>query len=210
MPNASSPVVQPAGNYYDKYNTRNPIARMLMNGFLQSFEGLVSKCDGIGNALEVGCGEGELSMRLARRGISVKGFDISEEVVLEARRRADAAGLEIPFSVGSALDLDPAIHSADLVVCCEVLEHIENPEAVLRLLAASARKRLLVSVPREPIWRVLNLARGRYIGDLGNTPGHIQHWSRDRFMSFLSSHAEVLEVATPLPWTMALCRPKAA
>lgn len=209
MPNASSPVVQPAGNYYDKYNTRNPVARMLMNGFLQSFETLVGKCGGIENALEVGCGEGELSMRLARRGISVKGFDIAEEVVLEARRRADAAGLEIPFSVGSALDLDPALHSADLVVCCEVLEHIEDPGTVVRLLAACARKRLLVSVPREPIWRVLNLARGRYIGDLGNTPGHIQHWSTRDFVTLLSKHVDVLEVATPLPWTMVLCAPKA-
>jgi hypothetical protein len=30
-------------------------------------------------------------------------------------------------------------------------------------------------VPREPIWRIGNMARGRYLGDLGNTPGHIQH-----------------------------------
>lgn len=210
MPNASTRVVQPAGNYYDKYNTRNPIARWLMDGFLRSFESLVDKCADANGALEVGCGEGELSIRLSRRGLAVKGFDIAEEVVQEARRRADVAGLRIPFSVGSALELDPSTQAADLVVCCEVMEHLEDPERVLRLLAACARKYLLVSVPREPVWRVMNLARGRYISDLGNTPGHIQHWSRDRFIAFLARHVDVIEVATPLPWTMALCIPKTA
>lgn len=206
MVNASTKVVQPAGNYYDKYHTRNPIARRLMDNFLAAFESQLDRCGDARDALEVGCGEGELSMRIARRGIDVSGFDIAEEVVFEARRRADAAGLSIPFSVGSALDLDPAKQSADLVVCCEVLEHLEEPERVLRLLATCARKHLLVSVPREPIWRVLNLARARYIGDMGNTPGHIQHWSTRSFVSFLEQHVDVVAVSTPLPWSMVLCK----
>lgn len=210
MPETPEPVFQPAGNYYDKYNTRNPIARRLMQGFLQSFERLVDRCDDAATALEAGCGEGELSMRLARRGKTVSGFDIAAEAVLEARRRAAAAGLEIPFEVGSALDLDPATRSADLVICCEVLEHVEQPDEVMRRLAACARRWLLVSVPREPVWRVLNLARGRYIGDLGNTPGHIQHWSKTGFVEFVSRHADVVEVASPLPWSMVLCRPRGA
>jgi len=208
MATANTRVVQPAGNYYDKYHTRNPIARRLMNGFLTSFESMVDRCAGVANALEVGCGEGELSMRLARRGLAVSGFDIADEVVLEARRRAEAAGLAIPFTVGSALDLDPPAQAADLVVCCEVLEHLEDPRQVLRLLAATARKYLLVSVPREPIWRALNIARARYVGALGNTPGHIQHWSRNGFVAFLEQEVDVIAVATPLPWTMALCAPK--
>ena len=208
MIDASPKVVQPAGNYYDKYNTRNPIARRLMNGFLAAFESLVERCGDSSSALEVGCGEGELSMRLARRGKAVKGFDIAEEVVIEARRRSQAAGLSIPFYVGSALDLEPEAQAADLVVCCEVLEHLEEPERALRLLAATARKHLLVSVPREPVWRALNLARGRYVTDLGNTPGHIQHWSTRGFVSFLERHVDIVSVATPLPWTMVLCKPR--
>ena len=38
----TSSVIQPAGNFYDKYNTRNPIARALMQGFLRAFEELVA------------------------------------------------------------------------------------------------------------------------------------------------------------------------
>ena len=67
---------QPAGNYYDKYNTRNPIARRLMRGFLEAFNSLY-KMTGATQAIEVGCGEGELSMRMASSGLQVRAFDIA-------------------------------------------------------------------------------------------------------------------------------------
>jgi len=61
-------------------------------------------------------------------------------------------------------------------------------------------------VPREPIWRILNMARGKYWRALGNTPGHLQHWSRSGILGLLAEHFEIVEVRTPLPWTMVLCR----
>ena len=64
----------------------------------------------------------------------------------------------------------------------------------------------IVSVPREPLWRALNLGRLKYLRDLGNTPGHLQHWSRRSFLSFLERRLEVVAVRSPVPWTMALCR----
>ncbi|WP_207642472.1 hypothetical protein, partial [Desulfosporosinus sp. I2] len=65
---------------------------------------------------------------------------------------------------------------------------------------------IILSVPREPLWRILNLARGKYIPDLGNTPGHIQHWSKKSFLRLVNRYFDVLEVKSPLPWTMVLCR----
>ena len=50
------------------------------------------------------------------------------------------------------------------------------------------------------------LARGKYLGDLGNTPGHVNHWSRRGFLGLLSRRFEIVEARTPLPWTMALCK----
>ena len=100
----------------------------------------------------------------------------------------------------------PAGDAAELVVCCEVLEHLADPERGLAVLASLARPWLLVSVPREPVWRALNLARGHYFADLGNTPGHLNHWSRRGFVNWLSTRLSVVEVRAPLPWTMALCR----
>jgi len=65
---------------------------------------------------------------------------------------------------------------------------------------------LLVSVPREPLWRALNLARGAYVRDLGNTPGHLNHWSRRAFVALLSRFGEVVQLRSPFPWTMVLVR----
>ena len=92
------------------------------------------------------------------------------------------------------------------MLCCEVLEHVPDPARALAVLAALARPHLIVSVPREPLWRALNLARGRYWRALGNTPGHLQHWSTPAFLALLQQHLEVVELRTPLPWTIARCR----
>jgi len=204
----SSRVVQPAGNFYDKYNTRNPIAKTMMQGFLRSFTDLAGLAAPAGTALEIGCGEGELSIRLAADGWRVQGCDIAPEAVEEACRRAQIAGMSIPFRTLNVLDARKEYEACDLVVCCEVLEHLDDPSAALKILAGLARQYLLVSVPREPIWRVLNMARGRYWSDLGNTPGHIQHWSRASFLSLLGRDFDVIAVRSPLPWTLALCRVK--
>ena len=195
---------QPAGNYYDKYHTRNPIARWLVSGFLHSFEELATlQPERV--AVEVGCGEGELSMRLAQAGFRVTGYDIAEEAIAEARQRVAQAGLSIPLEVAALGKLSERVR-APFVVCCEVLEHLDDPQAGLDDLARIAQSWLLVSVPREPLWRALNLCRGRYLGELGNTPGHVNHWSAGAFLRFLERRFEVHAVRRPLPWTMALCR----
>ncbi|RUV36820.1 methyltransferase domain-containing protein [Mesorhizobium sp. M7A.F.Ca.MR.148.00.0.0] len=193
------------GNYYDKYNTRNPIARYLMDGFLSSFDMLTAKT-GVRNAYEVGCGEGNLSIRLHDRGWNVRGSDLESVSVSEANEQCTKRGLEPIFETRSLFDLTPEVASAELVICCEVLEHIPDTEQALAILKSLAKPYLLVSVPREPVWRALNMARGKYISSLGNTPGHIQHWSSASFINLLGKSLEVVEVLKPLPWTMALCR----
>lgn len=194
-----------AGNYYDKYNSRNPLVRWLMSGFFGAFERLVLRSRA-NTAHEIGCGEGNLSLRLAQGGIEVRGCDVSEEIVKLARSRAFDRGMTIPFEVKSLYELQASKDTAELIVCCEVLEHLPDPQRALEILAALAQPYLIVSVPREPLWRLLNLCRLKYITDLGNTPGHLQHWSTRAFLQFLHQRFDVLAVELPLPWTMALCR----
>jgi SAM-dependent methyltransferase len=203
--NPFSAGVERGGNVYDKYASSNPIARRLVAGFMSDLDELVARTDAH-EAHEVGCGEGELSIRLARRGIRVRGTDAFPQVLEEARRRASAAGVEVDFEATPVEQLRPEHDAAELIVCCEVLEHVDDPTKAAEVLARLARPWLIASVPREPLWRALNLARLSYVGALGNTPGHLSHWSKRGFEQFLGDRFEVVEVRTPTPWTMALCR----
>jgi SAM-dependent methyltransferase len=193
------------GNVYDKYSTPNPVERRLVEGFLTQLDELVART-GARDAHEVGCGEGELAMRLARGGLRMRGTDAFPEVIAEARERARAEALEIDYEATPVEELDPDRHGAELIVCCEVLEHLDDPGRALEVLEALARPWLIASVPREPLWRVLNIARLKYWGEWGNTPGHLGHWSKRGFLGLLEPAFEVIEVRNPLPWTMALCR----
>jgi 2-polyprenyl-3-methyl-5-hydroxy-6-metoxy-1,4-benzoquinol methylase len=193
------------GNHYPKYTVRNPIARRLVDGFLAALAELARR-SGARRVHEIGCGEGFLSTMLAQSGLAVRGSDVSPAAVASARRRAAALGLPVTFRVADLYDLTPPADGAELVVCCEVLEHLTDPDRALGVLARLAQPNLIVSVPREPLWRMLNLARCRYWRALGNTPGHLQHWSTQSFLALLEAHVEIREVRTPLPWTMALCR----
>jgi ubiquinone/menaquinone biosynthesis C-methylase UbiE len=104
----------------------------------------------------------------------------------------------------SAYELPFEDASFDLVVCCEVLEHLEHPGRGLAEAVRVAKKAVLVSTPREPLWRVLNVARGRYLRDLGNTPGHVQHFGRRSLVRLVESRLRVVETRTPVPWTVVL------
>jgi 2-polyprenyl-3-methyl-5-hydroxy-6-metoxy-1,4-benzoquinol methylase len=196
-----------AGNVYPKYTTRNPLARLLVGNFIASLRHLVGQT-GARQVHEVGCGEGFLARQLAADGYRMRGSDLSPATIAQARQHSAGIAPPITFQVADLYHLDPARDAAELVICCEVLEHVPDPERALGILKTLARPYLIVSVPREPLWRILNVARGKYWPALGNTPGHLQHWSHRAFVSLLVQHLEVLEVRAPLPWTMALCRVK--
>lgn len=176
-----------------------------MDGFIGQLLELAERT-GAREVHEVGCGEGELARRLAARGLRVRGTDAAPEVIKEARSRAEAAGVPVEFRAASVEELEPARDSAELIVCCEVLEHLPDADAGLAVVARLADPWAIVSVPREPLWRSLNVARLKYLHDFGNTPGHVNHWSRRAFLRFLERRLDVVEVRTPLPWAMALCR----
>ena len=196
------------GNAYDKYGSSNPVVKHIMRGFHDALDELVSisQPDSIH---EIGCGEGFWVAHWINQGLAARGSDFSEQVIEIARNNALDHGIaQSNFSQKSIYDLKAEADGADLIVCCEVLEHLENPEEALEVLKKIVHGHLLVSVPREPLWRLLNMVRGRYLGSAGNTPGHIQHWSRNSFIDMVQDYFDVAETRSPLPWTMLLCRPK--
>lgn len=189
------------GNLFDKFRARNPAVRLIVDNYKQQLWDLIRDLH-VRTILEVGCGEGHIATFLgAVTGSSIHAVDIDAGVILEARTRCPAA----TFAVADGLFLPYRSKSFDLVAACEVLEHVERPDDFLVEMQRVSRRYCLLSVPREPMWRTLNVLRGAYVTALGNTPGHIQHWSAQAFLRLLRRHFGVLEVRHPLPWTLALC-----
>lgn len=191
-----------AGNVYDKYGTKNPVERYLVGRFMDTVLRLAGSA-APATVLEVGCGEGRVAdaLRRAIPGSRVYGCDISADIVAGA----GAEYPEVGFFRASAYEIPAPSASFDLVVACEVLEHLDEPERALDEIRRVMRGGALVSVPCEPLWRAMNMMRGKYIGSLGNTPGHVKHWSRAGIIRLLTKYFDVAEASSPLPWTVCLC-----
>jgi 2-polyprenyl-3-methyl-5-hydroxy-6-metoxy-1,4-benzoquinol methylase len=202
---ATAPGV-PTGNTFDKYGSTNPLVRRLMAGFERTLDELLAIA-APASILDVGCGEGVLTEAWARRlgGGRVVGVDLEDPKL--AAQWAGRAGPNLEFRT---VDVDGGLPfgegSFELVAATEVLEHVGDPEALVREMARVASAHLLVSVPREPLWRILNLARGAYVRELGNTPGHLNHWTAGSFARLLQTVGEVVQPRAPFPWTMLLVR----
>ncbi len=193
----------PTGNTYDKYRSKNPIERRLMKGFFAALSDALPR-EHPATVLEVGVGEGEISAQLGALypESHIVGIDLHDESLAAGWRMRGFVGV---YADIARLPFPPM--AFDLVMAIEVLEHVDDPVAALAELVRVSRGRVVLSVPREPIWRVANMARGKYLADLGNTPGHIQHWSRRSFAELVGSQLEVVSVSTPFPWTMIEARP---
>jgi SAM-dependent methyltransferase len=194
------------GNTYDKYGSSNPLVKRMMAGFEGSLDELFARADPR-SLLDVGCGEGVLVHKWAQRlgeGRRVVGIDLEEESIQAGWSERSAPNLE--YRVMQAENLPFAENEFDLATAIEVLEHVPDPEHTVGEMARCAERHLLVSVPREPLWRAVNMARGAYWSALGNTPGHLNHWSKRAFVELLSRHGDVIGLRSPFPWTMLLVR----
>jgi 2-polyprenyl-3-methyl-5-hydroxy-6-metoxy-1,4-benzoquinol methylase len=190
------------GNHTAKYTARNPAVRWLTSRFVDRLDALVGDIAAdqrpATRPLEVGAGEGVISQRMSSRFGSCVALDLPDaDLRREWRTRPGPAYLH-----ADALRLPFRDEAFDLVVCVEVLEHLHDPAAGLRELARVSSRHLLLSVPHEPFFRASNLLTGRYVRQLGNTPGHLQHWTGAGFQRFVSTTANVRSVASPYPWTI--------
>jgi 2-polyprenyl-3-methyl-5-hydroxy-6-metoxy-1,4-benzoquinol methylase len=188
------------GNTYDKYNTTNPVARRLQAGFERTLDELFAQA-APGSLLDVGCGEGVLVHQWAQQiDGPVVGIDLDDPQLHEQWKTRTAPNLE--YRVLKAENLPFEDDQFEVSTAIEVLEHVPDPAQTIAEMARCASRYLLVSVPREPLWRAVNMARGAYIKDLGNTPGHLNHWSKRQFIAELSKVGVVEQARSPFPWSM--------
>lgn len=157
-------------------------------------------------AIELGCGEGFSTQRLAKL-LPVQAVLEASEYVAPLVPKAQANNPGIKITQESVYELQHADNSFDLVFLLEVLEHLDYPDKALAEIARILKPDgfLILGVPREPLWRVLNMARGKYIKDLGNTPGHLNHWSQHTLRMFIEGNfGPIRKVGAPIPWTQVL------
>jgi 2-polyprenyl-3-methyl-5-hydroxy-6-metoxy-1,4-benzoquinol methylase len=187
-----------------KHESRNPIQRRLITAFHDQ----VLSCVGLASPsciLEIGCGEGYVLAEIQRAGLDTHliGIDQSEAAIEAANRRvAPPAELH----VGDAREASSTFagQRPDLVLMLEVLEHLEDPTTMLDDLAALTSSYVLLSVPREPLFRAMNLLRLKNVRNLGNDPDHLNHWSSRAFVDFVNSRFEIVTTRRPFPWTVVL------
>jgi SAM-dependent methyltransferase len=199
------PTAVPTGNTYDKYGSNNPVVKRLMAGFHAALDELW-QIAAPHSVLDVGCGEGVLTSQWAERleDGRIVGIDLDDPKLNAEWDRRRRPNLE--FRAEEATRLSFADDEFDMATAIEVLEHVPQPEQTLAEMARVASRWLLVSVPREPLWRMVNMARGAYWRSLGNTPGHLNHWTQVGFRSLLTQHGKIEELRAPFPWTMLLVR----
>lgn len=193
------------GNHHHKYTSTNPAIRYLTNRFLGHLEVMFDRVAAetrSARVAEIGCGEGEIAQRLHSRWPDVTGLDLPDAGL----RREWAQRPGPRFLHGDATRLPFADGTFDVLASVEVLEHLHDPVAGLREYARVTKGHLILSVPREPLFRLGNLLSARHIRDLGNTPGHLNHWSTPDFLRFVSTVGAVADVAKPLPWTIVWVR----
>jgi ubiquinone/menaquinone biosynthesis C-methylase UbiE len=198
-----SDFVGPIGNASPKYEASNPVVRHLLKRFLRRVDEAASELRPA-SVLDVGCGEGIVTERLAHNLAPAKvlGVDADEGHLKEEWEARSAPNLA--FATGSAYDLPFGDSSFDLVCCIEVLEHLERPRDALAEMSRVAGRALILSVPNEPSWRISHLLAGRNVRTLGNTPGHINHWSKRAFADLVSEYGRSEKATAVFPWTLVI------
>ena len=189
-----------------EYQSTNPLTKRLIDNFYNKIKKIISDFGTDCRILEVGCGAGESSRKIFEM-LAGRYFEASE---FDERYVKKLLELNLPYKI-SQEDVN-CMHRKDnefdCVIFLEVLEHISDYEQALKELFRVSSKYVLISVPNEPLWRLLNIARFKYLKEAGNTPGHINHWSPSKLKKLLGKYGKVIKIESSLPWIISLTEVK--
>ncbi len=190
------------GNYYDKHRSKNPLVKYLMRKFHKVLFSSIKKTKAR-TILDVGCGEGDTTALIKRKfpKIKIRALEYDKPTL----KKAQKAHPKIDIGRGNIYKISSKNNSFDSVTALEVLEHLEKPEKAIKEAKRVSKKYCIFSVPYEPFWRIANIIRISYLPQLGNTPGHIQHWTKSGFRKMLEKHFKNVKIKNCILWNFALC-----
>lgn len=198
----AGPAQPVAGNVYNKYETRNPVVRHLVARFFADLDELLDLL-APADVLDIGCGEGVVTEHMAMRlGARVVGLDRD---LPKLRAAWTERSVELMTGDAHALPFDDG--AFEIATMIEMLQAVDEPARAIAEAMRVSRRAVVATIPEEPLWRALNVARGAYLREAGNTPGHMHHWSRRSFADLLAAHGEVIALRRRRPWLLAVVRP---
>jgi SAM-dependent methyltransferase len=143
------------------------------------------------SVLDAGCGTGYGTRMLARAGAKrVLGVDVAEEALATAR---ESSSEELAYQVADVRDLGFEAGSFDVVVCFEVIEHIDRREEALDELrrVLGPRGVLLISSPNRGVYAPGN-------------PHHVHEYSHAELEQALASRFASVALYRQHPWLASL------
>ncbi len=123
---------------------------------------------------DVGCGSGFKLVHILGE-FETTGIDLPETIARVRRRYPDRCWLEGSFD---ALD----VPAADLVICSDVIEHVEDPDALMQFLARCTRDYAIISTPDRDL--VYGWRNGHRFGPPEN-PCHLREWNMREFADYV-------------------------
>lgn len=191
--------------HINKYSNKNPLHRFALNRF---FDLIAAEIDRIrpDRILDFGSGEGFFIDELIKRNVVLHeylGVDTRQNALKEAKLKHPQFSFVNADLLNCALDGE----QFDFVIASQVLEHLPQPEKYLEILCSLSKGSLLLTVPNEPWFRILNLLRGRDIKKLGNHPDHVNLWSFKQFCDFVGDFIIIERAYKAFPFTIIVGRP---
>lgn len=160
------------------------IYKCLVDGFIESqiVKWIRRYCKNGGNILEIGAGGGKL-IKYVNPNQFYTGFDLK---ILPRAVRKYGRKNNISFFIGDATDIPLPDSSVDYIWSTEVLEHITNIKKAMNEIRRVCKDGalLLISIPNNYCYKYKKK---------GSHPEHVNNWSYQEFVDFVSPGFQVIE-----------------
>jgi len=197
------------GNHFDKYSSKNFFVKIIMANYKKNLTNFVNKFDSK-NFFDIGCGDGYWMNYYHQKGFLVSGGDHSKKQLKIIKKKYNFNGYEIDiYNSNFVYEMNKILKNEKInnILFNEVLEHLYKPNDILKKISELNFQKMIITVPNEPIWRILNILRLKYLKDFGNTPGHVNHFSKKKLLkTFYKNNLNVENILISQPFILVLIK----